>query len=67
METELGEERPPDPVTPDLDPELAVPDGPMTVGVDGGYVRATHKEGFFEVIAGRSVVAFCRGDDESGN
>jgi hypothetical protein len=30
------------------------------VGIDGGYVRVAHKEGFFEVIAGRSVVAFRR-------
>ena len=30
----------------------------MTVGIDGGYVRAAHKQGNFEVIAGRSVVAF---------
>jgi hypothetical protein len=40
--------------------ELAIPDGPITVGIDGGYVRAAHKEGFFEVIAGRSVLAFRR-------
>jgi len=40
--------------------DLAPPDGPITVGIDGGYVRAAHKEGFFEVIAGRSVVAFRR-------
>ena len=58
MEVELGEERQPDPVKPEVDPELPLPDGPMTVGLDGGYVRAAHKEGFFEVIAGRSVVAF---------
>ncbi len=32
----------------------------MTVGLDGGYVRAAHKEGCFEVIAGRSIVAFRR-------
>jgi hypothetical protein len=32
----------------------------MTVGLDGGYVRAAHKDGCFEVIAGRSVVAFRR-------
>lgn len=25
----------------------------MTVGIDGGYVRAAHKEGCFEVIARR--------------
>jgi hypothetical protein len=34
------------------------------VGIDGGYVRAAHKEGFFEVIAGRSVVAFRRTDED---
>ena len=44
--------------------EQAPPDGPITVGIDGGYVRAAHKEGFFEVIAGRSVVAFRRAADE---
>jgi hypothetical protein len=47
-------------VKPGVDPELSLPDGPMAVGLDGGYVRAAHKEGFFEVIAGRSVVAFRR-------
>ena len=41
-----------------------LPDGPITVGLDGGYVRAAHKQGLFEVIAGRSVVAFRR--DEEG-
>jgi hypothetical protein len=40
-----------------------LPDGPITVGIDGGYVRAAHKQGWFEVIAGRSVVAFRRADD----
>jgi hypothetical protein len=35
-----------------------LPDGPITVGIDGGYVRAAHKQGWFEVIAGKSVVAF---------
>jgi len=40
-----------------------LPDGRITVGIDGGYVRATHKQGWFEVIAGRSVVAFRRGDE----
>ena len=44
--------------------DLAPPDGPITVGIDGGYVRAAHKEGFFEVIAGRSVVAFRRAADD---
>ena len=36
------------------------PDGPMTVSLDGGYVRARRKAGFFEVIADKSVVAFKR-------
>jgi hypothetical protein len=40
-----------------------LPDGPITVGIDGGYVRAPHKQGWFEVIAGKSVVAF-RQEDE---
>ena len=39
------------------------PDGPITVGIDGGYVRAAHKQGWFEVIAGKSVVAFRRDDE----
>jgi hypothetical protein len=37
----------------------------MTVGIDGGYVRAAHKEGCFEVIAGRSVVAFRRAEEDT--
>jgi hypothetical protein len=65
MEAELGEERQPDPVKPEEDPSLPLPDGPMTVGLDGGYVRAAHKEGFFEVIAGRSVVAFRRQEEDA--
>ncbi len=40
--------------------QQSLPDGPMTVGIDGGYVRAAHKQGWFEVIAGKSVVAFRR-------
>ena len=44
--------------------EQAPPDGPITVGIDGGYVRAAHKAGFFEVIAGRSVAAFRRAANE---
>ena len=64
MEAELGEERPPDPVKPEEDADLPLPDGPMTVGLDGGYVRAAHKQGVFEVIAGRSVVAFRRKEED---
>jgi hypothetical protein len=37
-----------------------LPDGPITVGIDGDCVRAAHKQGWFEVIAGKSVVAFRR-------
>jgi hypothetical protein len=37
------------------------PNGPITVGIDGGYVRAAHKQGWFEVIAGESVVALSPG------
>ena len=39
-----------------------IPDGPMTVGIDGGMVRARHKAGCFEVIAGKSIVAFRRSE-----
>jgi hypothetical protein len=61
MEKEMGEELAPNLLQGEPDQqELAPPDGPITVGIDGGYVRAAHKEGFFEVIAGRSVVAFRR-------
>ena len=44
--------------------EQTLPDGPMTVGIDGGFVRAANKEGWFEVIAGKSVVAFRRDENE---
>ncbi len=40
-----------------------LPDGPITVGIDGGYVRAAHKQGWFEVIAGKSVVSFQREEE----
>jgi hypothetical protein len=66
MEQELGEERQPNVFEnrQDDEGEQPLPDGPMTVGIDGGYVRAAHKEGCFEVIAGRSVVAFRRAEGE---
>jgi hypothetical protein len=61
MEGDLGEERKPREFAAiDAETEQLLPDGPMTVGIDGGYVRAAHKQGCFEVIAGRSVVAFRR-------
>ena len=65
VEDELGEEREPrDFATLEAIAELPLPDGPMTVGLDGGYVRAAHKQGCFEVIAGRSVVAFRRAEGD---
>jgi hypothetical protein len=42
---------------------LPIPDGPLTVGIDGGYVRAQRKQGWFEVIAGKSLLAFTRGEE----
>jgi hypothetical protein len=63
MEQELGEERRwlIEGCEPDGEP-LPIPDGPLTVGLDGGLVRARHKRGCFEVIAGQSV-SECKRDD----
>lgn len=45
---------------------LPMPDGPLTVGIDGGYVKAQGSEqGWFEVIAGKSILAFKRDDESS--
>jgi hypothetical protein len=44
--------------------QLPAPDGPLMVGIDGGYVRGQRKQGCFEVIAGKSLLAFKR--DEEG-
>jgi hypothetical protein len=62
MEAALGEERPCDPFArpQNTDDEQPLPDGPHDRGIDGGYVRPAHMQGWFEVIAGRSVVAFRR-------
>ena len=64
METELGEEKP---VlfegTEDDWEQQPTPDGPMTVGIDGGYFRSAHNVGFFEVIAGKSVLEFNRNEE----
>ena len=44
--------------------ELPIPDGPLTIGIDGGYVKAQGMEqGVFEVIAGKSILAFRRDED----
>ena len=42
---------------------LPMPDGPLTVGIDGGYVKAQGAQGCFEVIAGKSLLAFTRGEE----
>jgi hypothetical protein len=42
---------------------LPMPNGPLTVGIDGGYVRAQQKQGWFEVIAGKSLLAFTQGEE----
>src|SRR6202035_592421 len=62
IEIDLGEEKPVffDGSEQDLEAQ-PLPDGPMTVGIDGGFVRAAH----FEVIAGKSVVDFRRSDEEA--
>jgi hypothetical protein len=64
MEQALGEEK--DCLFAGTDDDWAaqpIPDGPMTVGIDGGFVRARRKAGFFEVIAGKSIVAFRRNEE----
>jgi hypothetical protein len=44
---------------------LPIPDGPRTVGIDGGYVRDwDEKPRQFEVIVGKSILAFRREDAE---
>jgi len=61
MEGELGEERPCLIEGCEQDWEqLPIPNGPLTVGLDGGFVRARHKRGCFEVIVGKSVLEFKR-------
>lgn len=66
IEHELGDERQPNLFEGSEDDweQQPLPDGPITVGIDGGYVRAAHKQGWFEVIAGKSVVAFQREEDD---
>ena len=50
--------------------QLPIPDGPLSVGLDGGIVRARRgttepKTGnLFEVIAGKSILSFRRADPE---
>jgi len=43
---------------------LPIPDGPITVGINGGYVRDWEaKKRNFEVIVGKSTLAFTRDDE----
>jgi len=66
MEKELGEERLSLIEGGEQDGEqLPIPDGPLTVGLDGGFVRARHQRVCFEVIAGKSVLEFKRDDPEA--
>lgn len=39
--------------------DAARPDGPLFVGIDGGYVRGRHQD-WFEVIAGKGLLSFHR-------
>jgi len=65
MEQALGDERPVYIEGCERDWErLPIPDGPLTVGIDGGFVRARRKQGHFEVITGKSILAFKRDDPE---
>jgi hypothetical protein len=44
---------------------LPIPDGPITVGIAGGYVRDwDKKQQHFEVIVGKSILAFKREEEE---
>lgn len=49
---------------------LPIPDGPLSVGIDGGIVRARRgttgakTANLFEVIAGKSILSFRRNDPE---
>ena len=44
---------------------LPAPDGPLTVGIDGGCVRAPRKDGWVEVIVGKSMLAFTRDEEQA--
>jgi hypothetical protein len=45
--------------------QLPQPDGPLTVGIDGGDVRGRNKSGHFEVIAGKSLLSFRREPEQT--
>src|SRR5262249_41232219 len=66
LESALGEERISfvEGCSPDGN-QRPLPDGPLTVGLEGGFIRGQPKEGHFEVIVGKSRLAFRR--DEEGS
>jgi len=35
---------------------LPIPNGPLTIGIDGGFVRDQRDKGWFEVIAGKKCL-----------
>ena len=43
---------------------LPSPNDPLTIGIDGGFVRDQRDKGWFEVIAGKSVLEFRRDDTD---
>lgn len=45
--------------------KLPTPNGPLFVGIDGGFIRSRHKGKHFEVIAGKSILTFKRDELES--
>ena len=42
--------------------ELPIPNGPLAIGIDGRFIRNQRDKGWFEVIAGKSVLEFRRDD-----
>jgi len=46
--------------------KLPLPNGPLVVGLDGGYVKSTKKGKWFEVVAGKSMLSFER-DTRAGS
>ena len=66
LENSLGEERESFVEGCESDSQqLPIPDGPLTVGIDGGYIRGQRKEGKFEVIAGKNMPSFRRDEAAS--
>ncbi len=65
LEEELGEERASlIEGSPEDWEQLPIPHGPLTVGLDGAFVRSRHNRGCFEAIVGKSVLEFRREDPD---